>query len=213
MIPKSSVRITPSSTPNPLPVSIPIDTARQWRSIFEEDGLEANIKVFIQQDAYAIMCVHAAVDLEEERGGMLAGNWYVDTATGLEFIIVEHIIPAKYTRQGNVFLTFTQDTLVNFHKEIEDRFPSEQIVGWYHTHPKMGVFLSAYDTWLHSNFFPEPWQVALVIEPQKNLGGIFIRQKDGYLDPSRYFGFYEMIEKQQLSIVNWENLSGKSGEL
>lgn len=208
MIPKSSVRITPADLPNPVPFSIPSETTQQWASIFENDGLEANIKVFIRQDAYAILCVHAAMDLEEERGGMLAGNRYVDETTTQEYIIVEHVIPAKYTRQGNVFLTFTQDTLVHFHQEIENRFPSEQILGWYHTHPKMGIFLSNYDTWLHTNFFPEPWQVALVIEPYKNLGGIFIRQKDGYLDPAKYFGFYEILEKHQSSIVNWENLSG-----
>jgi len=211
MIPKSSVRLTQADPPMPTPLPMPAEDAEQWRSIYEENGLETNIKVFIRQEAYAIMCVHAAVDLEEERGGMLSGKWHIDEETGQEFIVIEHAIPAKYTRQGNVFLTFTQDSLVNFHNEIEKRYPSDQIVGWYHTHPKMGVFLSNYDTWLHSNFFPEPWQVALVIEPQKNLGGVFIRQKDGFLDPAQYFGFFEMVDQQQLSIVNWENLSNHKG--
>ena len=46
----------------------------------------------------------------------------------------------------------------------------------------MGIFLSSWDTWLHSHFFPEAWQVALVIEPYSKSGGFFIQQPDGALD-------------------------------
>jgi hypothetical protein len=70
----------------------------------------------------------------------------------------------------------------------------------------MGIFLSHYDTWLHNNFFPEQWQVALVIEPHKKLGGFFIRQPNGGLDPARYFGFHELEGNPNWSIVHWNNL-------
>jgi hypothetical protein len=70
----------------------------------------------------------------------------------------------------------------------------------------MGIFLSHYDTWLHKNFFPEPWQVALVVEPHESLAGFFIRQPDGELDPTRYYGFYEVDGGSGYSIVRWNNL-------
>jgi hypothetical protein len=70
----------------------------------------------------------------------------------------------------------------------------------------MGVILSHYDTWLHSHFFPEPWQVALVVEPFSSVAGFFIRQADGALDPTRYFGFHEMDGADGHSIVRWHNL-------
>jgi hypothetical protein len=76
----------------------------------------------------------------------------------------------------------------------------------------MGVFLSHYDTWLHDHFFPEPWQVALVMEPYSCLGGFFIRQKDGMLDPSRYFGFYELNGRLGHSTIRWQNLSCSGNE-
>jgi hypothetical protein len=95
---------------------------------------------------------------------------------------------------------------VDLHDQIEKRFEGERIVGWYHTHPRMGIFLSHYDTWLHKNFFPEPWQVALVVEPYSSLGGFFIRQPDGYLNPTRYFGFYETDAAYGGSIARWQNL-------
>jgi hypothetical protein len=70
----------------------------------------------------------------------------------------------------------------------------------------MGIFLSHYDTFLHNNFFPEPWQVALVVEPHKSLGGFFIRGTDGSLSPTRYSGCYEMNGNLGRNMVEWNNL-------
>lgn len=206
MTPKRSIRIQPREELKPSPAPMPIDSAQHWCSPFDGNGLETAVKVFVTQPAYAIVCVHAAGDMDQETGGVLVGQWCADVDTNEQFIVIEHALPARYTRQGSVYLTFTQDTIVTFHNEIEKRYPGKQIVGWYHTHPKMGIFLSHYDTWLHSNFFPEPWQVALVIEPHKKLGGLFIRQTDGDFDPARYFGFYELEDNPQWSIVHWNNL-------
>ena len=206
MKPRFSIRIQPTEAPKPTPAPMPVDSAQHWHSPYDLDGLDTMVKVFISQPAYARICVHAAGEMEDETGGVLIGQWCADLVTNEEFIIIENALPARYTRQGSVYLTFTQATLNDFHNEIEERFPGKQIVGWYHTHPKMGIFLSHYDTWLHANFFPEPWQVALVVEPHKKLGGLFIRQTDGGFDPTRYFGFYELEDNPKWSIVNWNNL-------
>ncbi|HEY3312155.1 MAG TPA: Mov34/MPN/PAD-1 family protein [Anaerolineales bacterium] len=203
---KPAIRIQPVEASRPSLALMPTDSAQKWCSPFDDNGFEPAVKVFVTQPAYALMCVHAASEMHQETGGVMVGQCYEDTGTHASFIVVESALPARFTRQGSVYLTFTQDTIVNFHDEIEDRFPGKQIVGWYHTHPKMGIFLSHYDTWLHSHFFPEPWQVALVIEPHKQLGGLFIRQTDGAFDPSCYFGFYELEENPKWSIVHWNNL-------
>jgi proteasome lid subunit RPN8/RPN11 len=47
------------------------------------------------------------------------------------------------------------------------------VVGWHHTHPGFGVFLSGYDLFIHQHFFREPWQIALVIDPQRQELGFF----------------------------------------
>jgi len=204
---KFSIRVQPNESPKPDPAPMPKDSAQLWHSPFDQNGMVTAVKVFITQPAYARACVHAASDLDQETGGVLVGQRYSDIDTQEEFIVIENTLPARFTRQGSVYLTFTQDTIVDFLAEIEIRYPGKIIVGWYHTHPKMGIFLSHYDTWLHSNFFPEPWQVAMVIEPHKKLGGFFIRQADGVLDPSRYFGFYELEDNPNWSIVHWTNLT------
>ncbi len=189
---------------------MPLGSATRWFSHDEEPGFEPHIPVFVTQSAYHHVVEHSASDLEREVGGILVGNRSIDAGSRQQFIVVEAVLPARFTRQGSVYLTFTQDSLVDLNNEVDEHYPGKHIVGWYHTHPGMGVFLSPYDVWLHYHFFPEPWQVALVIDPHSTTGGFFIRQADGVLDSGRYFGFFELDGDSELSIVRWNNLQRES---
>ena len=206
------IHLDPPEDRQPHPVPAPMDSALRWASPYDNGEVQPVVSVFLCQPAYARVHIHAASDLENEVGGILVGQWCLDPATQARFVVIENVLRARYTRQSHVTLTFTQDSLVHFHNIIEQRYAGKQIVGWYHTHPRMGVFLSQYDTWLHNHFFSEPWQVALVVEPHSCLGGFFIRQKDGVLDPSRYFGFYEMNGCLGHSTIRWQNLSCSGDE-
>src|SRR6266542_161914 len=205
-MPGLKIRIAPAEAIQPETASRPIEDSQRWDSPYDNRALQPNVSVFMTRPAYIRVCVHAC-SAEVEVGGALIGQLCLDEETGQQFIVVQHMLPARHTRQGSVYLTFTQDTIVQFHEELETNHSGKRIVGWYHTHPRMGIFLSHYDTWLHNNFFPEPWQVALVVEPHTSLGGFFVRQRAGLLDPSRYFGFYELDGSFGRSMVTWKNLS------
>jgi proteasome lid subunit RPN8/RPN11 len=202
---KLNIQVDPADTMEPKTTPLPVKRARRWNSPYDSSGLQPLVSVFLTQTAYSRICMHSVSDLDNEVGGIMVGEWCVDEKGG-QFIVVEHALPARHTRQGSVYLTFTQDSLVEIHDEIDRHYPDKKIVGWYHTHPRMGIFLSHYDTWLHKHFFPEPWQVALVVEPHSSNGGFFIRQNNGALDPTRYFGFHEMDGNFGRSMVYWSNL-------
>jgi len=204
-MPGLNIRIAPPETVRPDTASRPMEHSQRWDSPYDNNGLRPVVSVFVTRPAYIRICVHAC-SAEVEVGGVMIGQLCVDQDTGEQFVVVKHVLPARHTKQGNVYLTFTKDTLLDIHDQIDRRFQGERIVGWFHTHPRMGVFLSHYDTFLHGNFFPEPWQVALVVEPFSSVAGFFIRQADGILDPSRYFGFYEVDGASGHSIVRWQNL-------
>ena len=208
---ESQVRLFPPNNTLPFRSRIPEELMRGWCPPFE-DNAKPLVSVFVISATFAQLIEHSRVDVENEVGGGLAGSRHVDARTEEQFILIEGVIPARFTRQGTTFLTFTQDTLVAMNDELEERFPERQLVGWYHTHPHMGVFLSHYDLWLHDHFFPEPWQVALVIEPHSETGGFFIRQKAGNLDAQRYFGFHEILTQDGLSVVAWRNMRAEGEE-
>ncbi len=204
---ESRIRLLPETAQEARGAHMPVARALRWRSPFDgDDSCQPAVSVFVTHAAYVRFCAHAGSDLDNEVGGALVGHWRADHHTGEQFIVIDAILRAQHTRHGSAYLTFTQDTLVALNAELEERYPTKQMVGWFHTHPRMGVFLSRYDTWLHDSFFHEPWQVALVIEPHSSAGGFFIRQTDGTLDPHRYFGFYELTYPVKASGVNWRNL-------
>jgi proteasome lid subunit RPN8/RPN11 len=206
------IRISSPTTARPRKACMPLARSKRWESPHEFKGARPLVKIFLSQSAYCRISLHSASEMDDEVGGALVGLWCLDRDSGEQFVVVQHMLPARHTRQGSVYLTFTQDTLVDFHDEVEKNHAGKKIVGWYHTHPRMGIFLSHYDTWLHNNFFPESWQVALVVEPHSSLAGFFIRRDDGALDPTRYFGFYELNGNLGRTMVNWKNLQGSEDE-
>ncbi|MFZ0886008.1 MAG: Mov34/MPN/PAD-1 family protein [Candidatus Acidiferrales bacterium] len=86
---------------------------------------------------------------------------------------VDACIAGINAAQGGAHVTFTQDTWEHIYK-IKDRdHPDARIVGWYHSHPGFGVFLSDHDTFIHKNFFSSPTQVAWVYDPHSDEEGCF----------------------------------------
>ncbi len=205
---KSNIRLLPPEHPMPRGSRIPYPRAIGWHPAQNRMGTgEPAVTVFMTRPSFGECCNHAASDMENEVGGWLLGKWRMDKQSNEQFIIVDTVIPAQYVIHSSSFLTFTQQSQVDLRKHLDEDYPDKELVGWFHTHPKMGLFLSSYDTWLHKHFFPETWQVALVIEPHSDTGGFFIRQKDGLLDARSYYGFYELTESIDQSVVDWTNLS------
>jgi proteasome lid subunit RPN8/RPN11 len=200
------IRLEPPETPKPRSAHIPLNHALHWKAPFDGRASEPFVSVFVSPKAFTRICAHAESDLENEIGGWLVGKWRLDKTLKKQYIVIENNLAAPFTRHGRAFLTFTQDTQVALQNLLEERFPGKELVGWYHTHPGMGIFLSSFDTWLHENFFSEHYQVAMVVEPHASTGGFFIRGVDGGLDPRRYYGFYELINRKQGSVVHWLNV-------
>jgi proteasome lid subunit RPN8/RPN11 len=201
------VRLSENSQVEPMITRIPYHRALRWEPKDEEmKQQKPPLGIFLTQSAYVRMCAHGGSDLDNEVGGWMAGRYCKDALSDELFIVIDTILPAVYTEQGAAHLTFTGDTQIALHNHLEEHFPDKVFLGWYHTHPRMGVFFSQWDAWLHQNFIPEPWQVALVIEPHRSIGGFFIRQPDGSLDQRQYYGFFELTNKRHRSVVFWRNM-------
>ena len=61
----------------------------------------------------------------------------------------------------------------NFVPYFCEKYPEYKILGWIHTHPDFGIFLSEYDKFIHENFFNGENQVAYVVDPIQNIEGFY----------------------------------------
>jgi proteasome lid subunit RPN8/RPN11 len=112
---------------------------------------------------------HIFVNADHEVGGVLVGTLgdkALPTVTGA--------ISALEARGERASVTFTHEAWATVHATLERDFPGQQIVGWYHSHPGFGIFLSRHDLFIHENFFSDPRQVAYVVDPQAGTEGVFI---------------------------------------
>lgn len=82
-------------------------------------------------------------------------------------------VPGEGAAQGSTHVTFTQEAWVRIHEEKDKRYPGQAIVGWYHSHPGFGVFLSDHDVFIHKNFFANPGSLAWVYDPHSDEEGCF----------------------------------------
>ena len=110
---------------------------------------------------------HAHGSMEAEICGVLVGA-LKDGVT-----CVQACIAGENADQGGAHVTFTQETWQHIYRIKDAQFADSSIVGWYHSHPGFGIFLSDYDTFIHKNFFTAPHQIAWVFDPHSDNEGCF----------------------------------------
>lgn len=110
---------------------------------------------------------HARLSPNFEICGVLIGR---KTGSGT---MVNGAIAGEGASQGQAHVTFTQETWTKIHEEKDKRFPGQAIVGWYHSHPGFGVFLSDHDVFIQKHFFSDPGSLAWVYDPHSDEEGCF----------------------------------------
>lgn len=148
-------------------------------------GPQALTQVIIHEAVLKGILAHATSDTTREVGGVLVGSLVGEP--GEHVVQVSGWIAARHTEASRTSVTFTPDTWAAVHEEKERSYPNERIVGWYHTHPNLGIFLSQHDLFIHRNFFREPWQVALVVDPVREERGFFVWLREGDIRSVPYF--------------------------
>lgn len=123
-----------------------------------------------------------SIKIDKEVAGILLGTTSADNS----LIKVSHIAVARDEDSSPVHFKFTYsvwDDLID-QMETMSREAGEELLllGWYHTHPNMSVFLSRYDLRTHRDFH-RPYQFALVLAPKLGTSetavGFFVNRGGG----------------------------------
>ena len=110
-----------------------------------------DVKVYIRQDVLQSIERLAASNPAKEVGGVLLGDYGEEP--GSIRVVISGFIKAKFTDASASSLTFTHLTWEDIHDEQDILYPGLKILGWQHTHPGYGIFLSGYDLFIQENFF------------------------------------------------------------
>lgn len=135
------------------------------------ERVEEDKNIYISQKIYKEIHKFTQNKITNESGGMLIGD--IIEEFGKTNVLINGFIEAKHCEATPTTLKFTHETWEYVHKETEKKFPGKKIVGWIHTHPDFGIFLSEYDKFIQENFFKEEYQIAYVIDPIQKIEGFY----------------------------------------
>lgn len=164
--------------------------------------------IIIQGAAIARIEAEMGGDTGSEVGGVLVGN----AAPSTNFVLITGSLPAPQlvAEQGVVAIdsdgsgadgsgatvadpagqqmfTLTAAVLEDLARQVAAAYPGQRIVGWYHSHPRFGIFLSAHDLYIQSAFFAQSWQIGYVYDP---------------IQAQR--GFFGWSDREVVRVPNWE---------
>jgi proteasome lid subunit RPN8/RPN11 len=136
------------------------------------DGRQKKYQVVFRRAVLNDIRAHGCSSPEVEVCGVLVGSVYRDGDAS--WCYIEANIRGNYASGRDTQVTFTSETWTHIHEQMDRRFSGMRIVGWYHTHPGFGIFLSDMDVFIQQNFFGEPWQLAFVDDPRGGDRGVFV---------------------------------------
>ncbi|MDO6433086.1 hypothetical protein Q4E93_20930 [Flavitalea sp. BT771] len=163
-------------------------------------GRYAESRVVLTPDVYHQLVETLPLSQSEENGGYLVGNAYRqaegpenEEEKGFRWIIeITAIVPAEHAFGNSLLLLFTSETWSKLNQAISRDFPTQKLLGWYHTHlfaASDSFGLSELDQSLHRQFFTKPWQAALLLNIDKTGRELRCFQKNdsnGRLEETKY---------------------------
>lgn len=173
------------------------------------ERVEENKNIYIAQDVYKQIHKFTKNKTTNESGGVLIGS--IIEEFGKTNIVISGFVEAKFCEATPTTLKFTHDTWEYVHKEIDKKHKGKKIVGWIHTHPDFGIFLSEYDKFIHQNFFSEAYQVAYVVDPVQNIEGFYF-WINGNIDKCKGFYIYDKTGTQIDVDTNKDEANGENNE-
>ncbi len=143
------------------------------RPLFHSTWAAADI--LINENTFRDTQAHALSSLDREVAGVLVGPPPEKQPDGRYVVHVTDTIIAKHTRMHGASVTYTPESWRYLNDKLSEMYPDDSavMVGWYHTHPGFGIFLSGMDLFIHQNFFTQIWHVALVLDPVARTSGFF----------------------------------------
>jgi proteasome lid subunit RPN8/RPN11 len=131
----------------------------------------ADFRVYFAPAPHGRIVAHAKENVSVEICGVLVGDWGQDDDG--PFARVTEIIRCDNATKKFAEVTFTHESWTQINREMDTQFSHLRIIGWYHSHPDFGIFLSDRDVFIQQNFFGGAGQIAFVVDPVRQAEGVF----------------------------------------
>lgn len=133
--------------------------------------------VYADSQAVERIMGHARTDTRYECFGILLGNAFTDEDFDLTWIYVQDSVSAEYAHSDFASVEVSREEFQRINEEV-DRIRERshgriRKIGWYHSHPNFGIFMSNTDRLNQKRYYNQEWQLAMVVDPIRGTMGFF----------------------------------------
>lgn len=145
---------------------------------------------------------HVKENIRVECGGILVGHPFQNLDDlDMTFVVVTAAIAQDSSSHSVAHFTVGPKEIEVARDEMQRRYPGWTCVGWYHSHPGHGVFLSGQDMQIVRSIYNVEWHLALVVDP-KSEEIAFFRGPEG----TRLPGWIELATiPETVRAIGWYN--------
>jgi proteasome lid subunit RPN8/RPN11 len=160
------------------------------RIIFPESEKDKQFELYIQKNCMDKINKHCMeyANRKLEVMGFLVGDVYKHKQ--FTFALVKDVISSELD-STRISVRFEEDGFDELFEKLENLKYDYIIVGWYHSHPGMGCFLSSKDMDTQKRMFNKPFHSALVVDPIRKEMKAYRLGKNNYVE--RGFAVYKEI--------------------
>lgn len=151
---------------------------------FQVGEEEPGLRVYLQYDLWRALDQYAVRDTSRELAALLVG--LVAEGPDGDTLLIEDAIEVGL---GEAKERFSSRSWQHARRVARTRYPDRVILGWYHTHPGLGLDLSSEERDVHGAIFPEHWQILYVVDPVSRDRN-FYRKIEGKLQPAQGFRIF-----------------------
>ena len=154
-------------------------------------------RVRIRRDTFQKILRHAEGDIHSERFGILIGNAYKDSIS--YWVEILDMYPARRVDSSLAHVEVSVQELIRLYELLENNSEEglERQVGWYHTHPGHGIFMSSVDRQNQALCYNSIWQLAMVVDPVNKIFGLYSSSPPIAVDSSKVILFSQAVSMTQ----------------
>src|SRR2546423_7861057 len=203
-----------STKPEPRSQAMPMERAILWNPPAAPGARtsgRAPYPIFFQQEAVIALQEHLKGSPTQAIFGFLIGDLYRDPETGVLYTIIDKTLKLSQPIYGDK----TEVVVSRLWDRMQEQLAkaSASLLGWYHSHPGQGGFLTPHDVETHQKFFTDPWHVAVLVAAEAGgVTGRFFRANQNDDWHKTPVAFYELLQPDSIkpdgkkrSFITWRN--------
>jgi proteasome lid subunit RPN8/RPN11 len=197
------------------PIEPPVYTAElpcdlSTRSSYNIGSISQNdpFQVYLLRPVWETILNHVRSTQRLECSGVLVGLPLKTGNGSVTFVVIIGSVPHGTDQRSIGHVTVGPQEIAKTREILERDYASFIPVGWYHSHPGHGIFLSPQDMVIVRSLYNLQWHVALVVDPIHNTAGIFQGS-----DAKRLPGWQLLNDTEKINWKEWALNAQKNGSL